>query len=548
MGLVASITENKKLRTVITVGFFAIIFIIALNIYDDYGISLDEYVQHRHAYVAESYILNSILPAIKSFEIFEGVPSYPQYDAKNYGVLFHLPALIIERMFYLDIGTPALWKFKHLYTFMWFFFGLIFLYKLIKKKYGWGLGLLGCLFMMLSPRIFAHSFYNVKDLVFLSVTIIVIYFSFRFFEQKNLANAILLALFIAISINVRVIGIMFLFMVFIFTIIDWMKTKDNISKKQYTSLAVLLIIAPLLTIAFWPASWENPIKFLIDTIFLKANYSKWGGSVLYMGNFIKAQELPWHYIPVWLGITTPVIYLFLFFSGLLVTVKKFFANNFTLYNNVEEKEDLFLMLAFFIPLLAVIILGSTLYDGWRHLFFIYVPFILISIKGLKHLYHYFETLNLKKCIYNTIVLIFCSLFILGIGHTSFWMVKNHPYQYVYFNILAGNNIEYNYERDYWYLSARKGLEYIVRNDDRDHIKIFKPIGFGKLNIVMLNKHNQKRIEWVDIDEADYVIECFRWVKGNCRPGIGFECNEKEVYSVTVDSFKIMAVYDIRPNS
>ncbi len=542
--IIESIKKNQKTKKFITLAFFVIVYLVGLRIHPDYGMSVDEQIQHVHGYVAADYIAESILPSIKNLEIFKGIPPYPEYIGSNYGVLFHLPFLLIEKTFYLDANTPAFWKFKHLYTFMWFYVGLIFLYKLIANKYGWEYGLLGCLFMLLSPRIFAHSFFNVKDLVFLSTTIICFYYSFKFFKNHNLINALLLSLSLAVCINVRVVGIMFLFMVLFFTIFDFFKSKEQITKKQYVSLCILPFLTLFLTVLFWPAAWENPIKFLIDTIFLKADFS-WQGTVLYMGNFIKAQEVPWHYIPTWLLITTPVMYLLLFMAGFVSTVKIFLNNKIKLYSNNSEKEDVFSLLVFFVPILAVIILNSPLYDGWRHMYFLYVPFILISIKGLKFFYNYFSTLNIRKNISKFLLYMICGFFILGMGNTAFWMFKNHPFQHVYFNILAGSNIENNYERDYWYLSARKGLEYIVNNDDRSHIKIFKPVGFGKHNLVMLSPSDQKRIEWVEIDDADYIVDCFRWVKGNCRKELEIACKEKEVYTLSVDSIKIMAVYDMR---
>ena len=49
-------------------------------------------------------------------------------------------------------------------------------------------GRLGSLFLILSPRIFAHSFYNSKDLAFLSFFIISIYTMVRYLEEKTLAS------------------------------------------------------------------------------------------------------------------------------------------------------------------------------------------------------------------------------------------------------------------------------------------------------------------------------------------------------------------------
>ncbi len=42
------------------------------------------------------------------------------------------------------------------------------------------------------------------------------------------------------------------------------------------------------------------------------------------------------------------------------------------------------------------------------------------------------------------------------------MIKNHPHQYVYFNILAGKNYNKNFEMDYWGISNTMALESVKR--------------------------------------------------------------------------------------
>ena len=48
----------------------------------------------------------------------------------------------------------------------------------------------------------------------------------------------------------------------------------------------------------------------------------------------------------------------------------------------KELQDLLHLFIFFIPIFSIIILHSTLYDGWRHLYFIYPSFLMVSLSGL----------------------------------------------------------------------------------------------------------------------------------------------------------------------
>ena len=51
------------------------------------------------------------------------------------------------------------------------------------------------------------------------------------------------------------------------------------------------------------------------------------------------------------------------------------------------------------------------------------------------------------------------------------MIKNHPHQMVYFNIIPNGNIQGMYELDYWYLSNKAAINFILNNDDKKIIKV-----------------------------------------------------------------------------
>ena len=91
------------------------------------------------------------------------------------------------------------------------------------------------------------------------------------------------------------------------------------------------------------------------------------------------------------------------------------------------------------------------------------------------------------------------------------MVRAHPLQNVYFNILAGSNWKDRFDVDYWGLSNRQGLEYIAKNDQRSLIKVIAGSNLaldGALRI--LKPADRARIidiEWMG--DADYIITNYR---------------------------------------
>ena len=63
----------------------------------------------------------------------------------------------------------------------------------------------------------------------------------------------------------------------------------------------------------WPFLWENPVNNFLEA-YKNMSVFRWNDYVLYMGNYTRASELPWHYGLVYMFITTPVLYVILFSS------------------------------------------------------------------------------------------------------------------------------------------------------------------------------------------------------------------------------------------
>ena len=87
----------------------------------------------------------------------------------------------------------------------------------------------------------------------------------------------------------------------------------------------------------------------------------------------------------------------------------------------------FIVLGFFLfPLFAIIFFNSTLYGGWRHLYFIYPGLIYFVSVGINYL---FNIKNKKKYKF-----IFFASLIFALINNLFIFIKFHPYQ-ISFNSL-----------------------------------------------------------------------------------------------------------------
>src|SRR5205085_7675861 len=193
----------------------------------------------------------------------------------------------------------------------------------------------------------------------------------------------------------------------------------NFKKLLKINLTYLLILFAFI-ILFWPILWRNPIHNFISAYHEMKNYN-WSGNVLFEGKIHPVLQLPMEYIPVWIGITTPILYLILFFIGISLFVNNISITTKESIRNILKYDyewlNLYIIIA---PILAIFLFKSVVYDGWRHLYFIYPSIIFFTIYALRFLIEYYKKINLSYVVY-AIVILSCT-------STAYSMIKLHPYE------------------------------------------------------------------------------------------------------------------------
>ena len=539
----SAMPTNKKLlwlfnmpRSYVLI-FFLIYLTIGVSIYQDYGISWDEPVHREIASVTAKYLASIFMPGFHPPE-FASLPPLAEYGARQYGIIFDLPMYVADLLLGYNGAVPEAYYLRHLCNFLLFYVSVFFFYLIVKNRFeSRAFGLIACFFLILSPRIFAESFYG-KDIVFLSLFIISIYFFIRYLNRKTLINSLLFGLATAIVVDQRITGVFIPFLAVVVTGIDEMKANRTFNNlpQRLLPLFIYLISVSFFMVLFWPYLWGNPAGHVTNA-FGVMNRFPITYNVLYLGEFIKSTEVPWHYIPLWILITTPLIYTFFFLIGICLAIQEMIKGGIKLYSNDRERQDFLFILLFIVPLAAVIVLNSALYDGWRHMYFIYAPFLLIAMTGADRLLSLIaEARSVRE---RCAAFFVAAAIVLCIISTSYQMIRYHPFQNVYFNNLAGSNVGQYFELDYWGLSFRKGLEYIVKNDKRPIIGLLaNPTAPMKNNAVFLEKGDLERLRHANINQANYFLTNYRW-----HP-LPYELTN-EVYSITVDNQKILSVFKLR---
>ena len=456
----------------------------------------------------------------------------------NHGPGFQIFLAVIEKAMRLQ-DSREIYLMRHMVTFLLFFLSVWFFYLLCKHHFGdYRIALLGALFLIVSPRIFADSFYNSKDLPFLSLFIICMYTLIKLLDKKSLPTAAIHALSCALLIDIRITGVVMVAITFFSLGGEWIGARRDNGKPARVvkvTLAYLAVLIPSL-IAFWPYLWHDPLGNFISA-FRSMSHYRWPGRVLYFGSRIKGSELPWHYIPVWLIITTPLLYVATFFAGLGIFVSGFVRDpSVYIFRDRTHRREAVFFLCFFLPLAAVIALKSVLYNGWRHMFFIYPAFLLISLGGVAGAFRFIKTRpGHRSRRYKGVMVV---IIVLSVFSVSYSMLINHPYQNVYFNELVpkGVSLQSLFDLDYWGLSYREGLEYILSHDDEEAIRIGGANSSVVKNRRILEKTDRERLRYVaEPEDATYYLS-HRFDGKKAFPG------GEEYYSIKAYGTKIMIVY------
>ena len=469
---------------------FVLALVISLATYKDYGMGWDEPAQRDPGVMSWNYI-------------YHGNKQLFTSPSDNHGAGYELLLVFIEKGLRLK-DYKAIYEMRHIVTHIFFlisvFFGYVLILRLFKDKW---LASLTFIMLVLTPRIYGHSFINSKDMPFLCMVIITFMLSQLAFEKNKKWLFLLLGVACGYATSIRIMGVMYATFIIGFLVLDMiadMKRKEK-PTTQIINMALFSVGFCFLLYISWPYIWHSPIKTFAES-FSRMSHFDWNGSVLFKGEIIPATKIPAMYFPTWFIISNPPVWLLIGFIGMIWVAIDFFKSPVVFFQNTSERNWLLFMASFFIPIFAVIILHSVIYDDWRHLYFVYPAFVFLGIYGVHKLW---------KGKTKIAVQVMCGLQILAV---LFFMVANHPFHYVYFNSLVSHDEEYlrkNYELEYWGTSNKQALEYLLANDTSKVIKIcatFKePM---ENNILMLPVADRKRFAWVnDATTGDYFITNFR---------------------------------------
>ncbi len=407
----------------------------------------------------------------------------------NYGPFVNLLCAFV----YDTISPFGLYETRHLIVALFGVFGLIFTGLTARKLGNWKTGVIAFVFMLFTPAIFGHSMNNQKDIPFLAFYIASVYYILRFMDeapQFRFKTLFMLAVTMGISMSIRVGGLLvfaylglFAGLIFLWKLRNKELTLNFASVKSFVvPLGLVYFFAYLIGIMFWPAAIQDPISHPLNAL---KNFEKFSLVHIYEifeGQRYYMKDFPWYYIPKSMLITIPLFVL----SGFAISI---LASPW-LAKKMDFKKMIVLLFVCVFPVAYVIYKESAVYSSWRHLLFAYPSLVVLAAAGWVWLSEIFPIKWAKIAM----------ALVPGIlvANVAFWMFKNHPFQYTYYNeIVGGLKGAYGYyETDYWCQSPRAAMEWLLENE--------KDITKSKTTIISNNESHsmsyyaQKQTDSVEI--------------------------------------------------
>jgi hypothetical protein len=519
--------------------FFVLLALLGLLLHRDYGVPWDEQLDRLNGIINAKYVALYVAPDLaRHEENFAKIPEMSENQDADHGVLFQLPLVVLERVAHVN-DTRDIYFFRHLIIFFSFVVGVYAFYRLARQHFGsWQMGLLGAAALVLSPRFFAEAFYNYKDLVFVTFFTTGIYALVLFLRRPTWKQALLHALATGAAIDVRTMAVLLPVFTLVFSALE-MGIRPVRRRQFAAGLGIYLLVVPLIVVIGWPYLWEHPIDHFVAAFRSFSRYHPSDLLLVYLGKEILARELPWHYVPVWLLITTPLSYSLLALVGIGAVLRAAVHRPQQWLRQTANRQALLFGAWFGGPMLAIIWFHSVIYDGWRHLYFIYPAFLLFALRGIRAIWPNRKQLFTTPLSWWKTGL--ASLLLLGVVHTVVRMVRDHPYQNVYFSCLPGAVAERLFERDYWGLSGWQGMRWILAHNSNSQVTVSTD---PRATIMLHNSRlllpptERARVVMTSQAQAHYFLTVYRWHPLPYPTSYG-----REVYRIRVNGNKILSVFE-----
>ena len=482
----------------------ALFLLAGLAIVDDYGVSWDTSYQRNVAIDTVNYVLHEDQTLLRTHDRF-------------YGAALELPLLLLtERA--LGLEDPRhVYLTRHVLTHLFFLVGGFCCYLLAFRLSGDRLvALLVMALFLLSPRLYAHSFFNSKDPVLASAFVMALLFVCRAFDKDSVGAYRWCGAAAGLLVNLRIMGVVLFAVVLVFRAWAWFRAEGGAARRRVAATAgVFALWGGLVLFISLPYLWGDPAGRLAEMVAVLADHPIVLPE-LFRGQVFSSAALPWDYVLRWFAISQPPVTLLLGLLGLGtlgLAAKGVFRRRAGAgpgrgLGVAELRFGALLATCFVLPLVAFVLLRPNVNHDWRHFYFLHGPFCLLAafaLMGMRQL----PVQGLRKEWLGGAA---CALTAAGLGAAALEMAQIHPNQHLYFNFLADRKTPERllgrYITDQHFTELRQSYEYLLRQTPSSAINMEKKYftSILKLGKMILPAADRRRFTYDPSRDPEFYLQ------------------------------------------
>jgi hypothetical protein len=497
-------------EVLIAIGLICGIAVFALARIGDYGITTDEWNADAYGAKAIAWYRSGFTDRA----MFTDVESTLWY----YGPWFHMLVSAVQ-----SLGLGEHWAIRHAMTFLCGLGGIALLLPIGRLAVGRWAGLVAIVLCLTTGYLYGSLFSTPIDVPFLFAMTAALLGIMLMADRPvpSWGASICAGLLTGLAIATRSSG--FIAQAYLVGAMALCAIRVIATREQslpglgriLLRTGAALAAGWLLAYGLWP--WlqiGNPLSQFIEAFGYFANHpSSW--AMPYWGRTVVSDDLPWHYVPGQLAARLPLVFIGLIVVAAVLGIWAFVAR--VNWRGLRERQTragaiaalvarerrqmALLCAATFLPIVAVIVEGSTLYNGLRHVLFVIPLLAVFAAAGFVWLLPWLRRLPVLTT----------GAVAAYIGLQAATLSRLHPLEYIAFNMFTGgvHGAYGRFNMDYWAAAATVALR---RLEERVALEARAQTPPPKLLVCMPWREwltaSMYRRPWrltLEAAEADYII-------------------------------------------
>jgi Dolichyl-phosphate-mannose-protein mannosyltransferase len=425
------------------IAVLAAVAIVAAFTFRDYGLAWDDYTHSQYG--------DLLLKLYGSG--FADTRALSFVNLFMYGGGFDMAAALAAKVLPFD-----LFETRRLMGALVGIVGLFATWRLGRRLGGPVAGLCALVLLATCPLYYGHMFINAKDSPFATAMILLLLGAVRALDEypnPGKRSMVLIGVAIGAAFGSRILALLAgpymaagLLLVFASEIrLLGLRAAARRLCRFIWMLLPALPLAYLIMGLLWPYSILAPLNPLRAVEYFDKFFEKpW--REMFDGSLISVTQMPPNYVPQLFSLQLPEFMLALVLGGAIAALVAIVRRDLPI---TRRAGLLMVTLAAFLPVAIVVITQPALYNGLRHFVFLTPAFAVLG--GLFAGWLYGHARIRSRLAARAVVLVF----IVGVAIPVIGMKRLHPYEYTYFNKLAGGVQSANddYMLDFWGLAFKQ---------------------------------------------------------------------------------------------